>query len=452
MRRSDLFFSAILLSGLFTVAACGSGDQKITFDGAVGQSLTISSVSPNQGPQGGGTTIIIAGENLEDMTGMVLVGDNLASNVMVLEDGSISAEVPANVGAGPVDVTVFSSSGYGVLGDAFSYNPSPTITDVQPRIGASGDTITITGTGFAEFNPGATSIKLGDSDCAAAMVVNDTTVTCTAGQAAAAYEANEVRLRNDNGDASFNSFAFNGVGLMVFVGRNSPEANQVYFIDPLAAEPAFIRVGQTDQPLHSPVRLANGDYIARGLNQNESNLLSLNIDTLKTTPLTPVAAGPKITDMATNGAQLVALRQFSNDNTPFLFILNPVTGAETPISVTLIPEVRNRQHGLVNVGTNSFLLATRTNGPVIRVVKNITNTASASIAFTANNPDNENIRDLVSLNGRIFGIRRGGSGLTPPPGGSNGGGGTLIEIDPVANTITDIASSSAELHSLVEVQ
>ncbi len=125
-------------------------------------SFSVVSVTPNNGPTTGGTSVTITGNGFVS-GGNVLIGSALATNVSVLSTNQLVALTPPGV-AGSVAVTV--SDGVGnsaTLPAAFTYTTSSTTTPppaqsnaltvagVTPNVGtASGGTVvTVTGTGFA---------------------------------------------------------------------------------------------------------------------------------------------------------------------------------------------------------------------------------------------------------------------------------------------------------------
>ncbi len=83
---------------------------------------TVTSVSPNNGPEGGSTSVTITGTNLTGATA-VKFGSSGAASFKVSSATSIEATSP--VGAGTVDVTVTTPSGTSAIGapDLFEYVP-----------------------------------------------------------------------------------------------------------------------------------------------------------------------------------------------------------------------------------------------------------------------------------------------------------------------------------------
>src|SRR5439155_3443996 len=113
----------------------------------------VTSVSPNNGDSGGGTSVTITGTNF--ISGAtVAFGATAATGVVVNSATSITAVSPASLSAPTtVDVTVTTSGGTSatVAGDHFTYNAvTPTVTAVSLISGnsAGGTSVTITGTNF----------------------------------------------------------------------------------------------------------------------------------------------------------------------------------------------------------------------------------------------------------------------------------------------------------------
>lgn len=90
-------------------AATGSGE--LGFDAVVVPAPTVILVGPGSGPLSGGTTVTIAGRDLEGATA-VKFGPNAASaNFTVISDNEITAISPPAAGPGPVDITVTTAGG-----------------------------------------------------------------------------------------------------------------------------------------------------------------------------------------------------------------------------------------------------------------------------------------------------------------------------------------------------
>ncbi|MEU2915105.1 Ig-like domain repeat protein [Streptomyces massasporeus] len=103
-------------------------------------------VSPDQGPTGGSTTVILSGRRFTGAT-QVRFGSRPAASFSVVDDFTIAAVTPAGNGVVPVTVTL---AGVAHTIGAFFYLQPPRIRTISPITGPNeGDnTITITGIGL----------------------------------------------------------------------------------------------------------------------------------------------------------------------------------------------------------------------------------------------------------------------------------------------------------------
>ena len=153
-------------------SATSSADQ-FTYD----TTPTVTAVSPNAGPIGGGTVVTITGTGLVDATGAYFAGDS-ATSYTINSDTSITATSPSHV-AGVADITVTNETGTSSTStaDKFSYDVVPNVTGIDPGAGGTGgtDVVTITGTGFVV---GLSTVAFGRS--AGTSVSCSSSTTCTA--------------------------------------------------------------------------------------------------------------------------------------------------------------------------------------------------------------------------------------------------------------------------------
>ncbi|WP_233174791.1 IPTL-CTERM sorting domain-containing protein [Delftia sp. ASV31] len=171
-------------------APAGSGTVNVTVTTAGGTSVTatanqftylpaptVTSVSPNFGPQAGGTSVTITGTDLSGATA-VLFGATTATSYVVNSATQITAISPA--GTGQVDVRVTTAGGTSAISgaDQFSYLATPTITSISPTAGpqAGGTAVNITGTNFI----GTTGVNFGASAATGFTVNSATSITATA--------------------------------------------------------------------------------------------------------------------------------------------------------------------------------------------------------------------------------------------------------------------------------
>jgi hypothetical protein len=168
----------VLLFGLFLTLSWFVGDRS-----ALAASPTVTSVTPNKGPESGHSNVTISGSELTGATAVTFGGAN-ATEITINESGTqITASSPA--GTGTVDVTVTTPGGTSTTGtaDQFTYVPPPTITAVTPSEGpeAGGTAVTITGTDLT----GATAVKFGAGEATGVTVNvegNQITATSPAGR------------------------------------------------------------------------------------------------------------------------------------------------------------------------------------------------------------------------------------------------------------------------------
>ncbi|GGY49717.1 Ig-like domain repeat protein [Streptomyces djakartensis] len=116
-------------------------------------------VSPDQGPNGGGTPVILSGRGFLGATQVRFAG-RPALSFSVVDDTTITAVTPAGTGASPVTVTV---AGVAHTIGTFFYLDPPRIRSISPVSGptAGGNTLTITGIGLyttQEVRLGTTSV------------------------------------------------------------------------------------------------------------------------------------------------------------------------------------------------------------------------------------------------------------------------------------------------------
>ncbi|WP_278536250.1 IPTL-CTERM sorting domain-containing protein [Delftia acidovorans] len=171
-------------------APAGSGTVNVTVTTAGGTSVTatanqftylpaptVTSVSPNFGPQAGGTSVTITGTDLSGATA-VLFGATTATSYVVNSATQITAISPA--GTGTVDVRVTTVGGTSAISgaDQFSYLATPTITSISHTAGpqAGGTAVNITGTNFI----GTTGVNFGASAATGFTVNSATSITATA--------------------------------------------------------------------------------------------------------------------------------------------------------------------------------------------------------------------------------------------------------------------------------
>jgi len=151
---------------------------------------SITSISPTQGPEAGGTSVTVTGAHFSPVSGSttaVKFGTTNATSVSNVTDTSLSAVAPAGTGTKNVTVTVTppSASAQTSNGVPFTYVPAPTVTSVSPTSGpvTGGTDVTITGDHFQPgaqvlFGPSATGGS-GDSPASPVQFVSATSLVAT---------------------------------------------------------------------------------------------------------------------------------------------------------------------------------------------------------------------------------------------------------------------------------
>jgi len=172
--------------GTHSIAATYSGDANfLGSSGSLsgGQVVNVSqpavtSISPNNGPAAGGTSVTITGTNLTGAT-TVKFGATSATSFTVNSATSITATSPAGTGTADVTVTTSGGTSPASAADQFSYVlPVPTITSVSPNTGPTtgGTAVTISGSNFT----GATSVKFGNNNAISFTVTSTTQIAAIA--------------------------------------------------------------------------------------------------------------------------------------------------------------------------------------------------------------------------------------------------------------------------------
>jgi hypothetical protein len=136
---------------------------------------TVTSVSADSGPEGGGPPTITIGGSAFSGTGFAATGVSFgltAATFSVINSTTITATPPS--GTGLVDITVTTSSTDGTsvqtsttsAADTYAYAPVPAVTNVAPNVGPAGGNngpVVLTGTGFESSN-GASNANFAATD------------------------------------------------------------------------------------------------------------------------------------------------------------------------------------------------------------------------------------------------------------------------------------------------
>ncbi len=136
----------------------------------------VEAISPNQGPEAGGTSVTITGRYFASNS-TVKFGATAATSVKVNSATSITAVSP--FGTGTTDVTVTTAGGTSATSaaDQFTYVPPPTVTEISPTEGpeAGGTSVTVSGTNFTS----GSTVKFAGTVASSVKVNSSTSITAT---------------------------------------------------------------------------------------------------------------------------------------------------------------------------------------------------------------------------------------------------------------------------------
>ncbi len=137
--------------------------------------LSVTSVTPKEGPLAGGNTVDLLGTGFT-ADAQVLFGSNSALAITLVDSTHLTAVVPRGPLADLVDVTVYNKNGSGNLRRYYRYDEDLRLTSLTPLTGpvAGGTTVTLDGQGFT----GVTDVAFGANPATAVTVVSDTQLTC----------------------------------------------------------------------------------------------------------------------------------------------------------------------------------------------------------------------------------------------------------------------------------
>src|SRR5262249_10243693 len=139
----------VTVTNMAGTSSTSSADE-YTYTAATGLA-TVTGLSPDSGPTGGGTSVTISGTNFSNVLG-VYFGDVAASSYTVDSSTQITAEAPDRAD-GVVDVTVVTTAGISAAtsSDEYTYDATvPTVTAIDPASGPmqGGAVVVLSGTNF----------------------------------------------------------------------------------------------------------------------------------------------------------------------------------------------------------------------------------------------------------------------------------------------------------------
>ena len=169
---------------------------------------TVTGISPNSGPMNGGNTVTITGSGFTGATAVNFFNYGVseaegsqsasATNVKVISDAMITVTAPPvppavqfaqqdGGGAAMVDVTVTNPAGtsaylHSSTTQIYFYVEPPAVTSISPASGLSGDTVTISGSGFSNGinDANVNAVMFGSTPAISFTYVNDGEITAIA--------------------------------------------------------------------------------------------------------------------------------------------------------------------------------------------------------------------------------------------------------------------------------
>lgn len=314
---------------------------------------TISGFSPPAGTPGAQVRIQGANFGSDVRTVQVSFG-GAAGIVRNLTATEITAEVPQGAADGPIAVTV-NGIGPATSAHAFDVLAAPVISDFQPRSGAAGTEVTITGTGFSS-SPAQNRISVSGTPCPT-IAATPTQLRCRMPQAA----SGPIQLEVEHAGSTRTSQPF-VITVPPFIARIEPERGTIgstiaivgtgfgttaalveVSIDDRRFElrsvsdtriEAVVPAGATTGPVRVTVRLQGTVTSARPFTVLGEFAVTA-IDPASAFPGQPITI--RGSGFSSSGMQV----QFGGVTTPYQFVSGtelrtwvPITGAPTAVRVT----------------------------------------------------------------------------------------------------------------------
>lgn len=444
--------SVALIATTSLFLACGSSDDDNADAGPGGSGfITINDVTPDHGPLGGGNTIVVSGSGFllaGAAENNALIDGALANRVSVLNDNTIEVVVPPGTDSGSVSLTLFNGNGSASLGDVYSYNPLPVITEVDPPDGdyLGGETVTITGSGFLNLEPGTNSVFFGDAVATDVAVASDTSMTVTTPPGLPSSLVNP-HVENENGasDAT-QEYRYTTEGLLTFGHSNggglandpdNSNPGEVFHIDPLTGVVESLEIT-------IPGRDGAGANVCAGTAVQDDAIFVKGTGNIfvrqdlrsgVSERLDPIAGCNKIHALTSHQGQLFAICRDNPAGEDFGRI-DPVQGTFTRIGNFTAGSRLN----LASDGTRMFMMQST----------NISEFSPATGAIVGQTVDTGlfSIRGLAFSRGVLYGLSRGLSG------GGKGGStiSILYSIDPATGQSELISNVGRDLRGLAPVR
>jgi hypothetical protein len=205
------------------LAACGGSDTTTVVTSPV---PAITTVTPNTGPEGGGTLVTITGANFDQGGVSVTFGGAAATNVMVVNATTITCVTPA--GTGIVQLAVTTNTGIATAPFVYGGLGSPSLAAMLPTQGleTGGFPVTIAGQNFVQ---GGTQVAFGGNPATAVAVLDAFTLTCIAPAGVGVVQVAVTTAQGtSNPTLSFSYTPLPAVDVDVVVGSRDGDAILVF--------------------------------------------------------------------------------------------------------------------------------------------------------------------------------------------------------------------------------
>lgn len=455
MKHSRVFGATTSLALIATTSlallACGSGDDDNSDAGPGGSGfISISEVTPDHGPLAGGNTVVIRGSGflLAGATqNNALIDGILSERVNVLNDNTIELIVPSGTESGSVSVTLFNGNGSASLSDVYSYNPLPTITDVDPPDGdyLGGETVTLTGSGFQALEPGENSVFFGDAQATVVAVASDSSMTVTAPRGTPGTTVTP-ELSNDNGTSPpQENYSYTTQGLLTFghssgfdivADPNTPSSGEVFHIDPLTGVVESLEITVNGQG-ESGASVCGGTAAqdnALFVKAQGNLFVKHDLQTGDSQRLDPLEGCAKIHALTSHQGQLFAVCRDNPGGEQFGRI-DPAQGTFTRIGAFT---ANGSRLNLASDGTKMFVMQ---NGDIAEI------NPTTGVLGQTTDTGLFSIRGLAFSRGVLYGLSRDANG-----GKGGGGVSVLFSIDPVSGNAQVVGTIGRNLRGLTPLR
>lgn len=400
---------AAVLVGL-AASACGG-------DAPAGE-LRIAGATPDHGPLGGGTAIMLAGAGFTSHGGApvrVLIAGREAPLATSIDDATLQVVIPFGDRPGDAELVVLTDRGTARATGVFRYSAPPTIEAVAPAevlFSSSSTRVTVTGSGFLDEDAGDVTVAIGGQLATDVVVEGDARVSFTAPPGRSFAEP-EVTIADRRGTVTrvrgFRYIPSLRGGLLVF-----QKFGQVFalFVDPVDSTTVPIPwAGPQVMRFTAVVREESGAYWAMDRNWRFGRL-DLSNQRLEA----PSQGGGWFPTVARAGSDYFALERSSLR----FGRLDPRTGAFTAIGASPLPCCS--AYGLASDGTTLYFTARQGSSPVeLNTIDPATGAVGTPVPIAA--PAGFQVEEMRFFAGTLYATSRDG---------------TLVAIDPATGAATPL--------------